>query len=468
LAIGRCWSVQLDGALHAVSLVGGRPRVRRLGPITDVDDLLDRVGFALRRLIRGDADADSTNAALAVLRHATERIDGLLLAPLPEIQDRSLVIVPTGPLQRLPWSVLPSCAGRPITVSPSATLWQAASSRPRESAGHVVVAAGPTLPGAFAEAQAVAAVYRTTPLLHPATTVQALKRALDGASVAHLATHGRLSQHNPLFSDLLLSDGPLFTYDLERLDRAPHTVVLAACDSARAVVYAGDEVLGLSATFLIQGTTQLVASILPVLDVEIAPLMTAFHQLLVAGLPPAVALATTQQQVVADQATMAAAAGIVCLGAGFTSPPLPAGAGSTSRDDELRNPWRARGYDAEPTNPLADGPSRHQPSTGSAQDGARNRRTRRLSSPASTRRERVRIRRQRPGDSHVGKIRLRNGSCRARPDRGCSRLSAPRPSHPEQVSVRAHSAALGARWHRGAFRRLHGVDWVWRQNVLRG
>ncbi len=339
--------VQLDGALHAVSLVGGRPRVRRLGPITDVDDLLDRVGFALRRLIRGDADADSTNAALAVLRHATERIDGLLLAPLPEIQDRSLVIVPTGPLQRLPWSVLPSCAGRPITVSPSATLWQAASSRPRESAGHVVVAAGPTLPGAFAEAQAVAAVYRTTPLLHPATTVQALKRALDGASVAHLATHGRLSQHNPLFSDLLLSDGPLFTYDLERLERAPHTVVLAACDSARAVVYAGDEVLGLSATFLIQGTTQLVASILPVLDVEIAPLMTAFHQLLVAGLPPAVALATTQQQVVADQATMAAAAGFVCLGAGFTSPPLPAGAESTSRDDELRNPWRARGYDAE-------------------------------------------------------------------------------------------------------------------------
>jgi CHAT domain-containing protein len=64
-----------------------------------------------------------------------------------------------------------------------------------------------------------------------------------------------------------------------------------------------------------------------VLDAETAPLMTAFHRMLVAGLPPAVALATAQSQVVANRPTMAAAAGFVCLGAGFTSPPLPARAG---------------------------------------------------------------------------------------------------------------------------------------------
>jgi len=315
---------QLDDTLHAVSMVDGSLRLHDLGPVCTVDDLLDRITFALYRLMRSDVDTASAAAARVLLGHAAERIDATLLAPLPETTDRPLVIVPTGPLQRLPWSVLPSCAGRPLAISPSATLWHAASSRPAEPTGHVFVAAGPTLPGACTEARAVAAVHRTTPLLHPATTAFAVKAALNGAAVAHLATHGRLSPHNPLFSDLLLSDGPLFAYDLEGLDRPPHTVVLAACDSGRSVVYAGDELLGLSATFLTQGTTQIVASVMPVLDVQTAPFMTVFHQLLITGLPPAAALATAQQQATADQVDMAMAAGFVCLGAGYAYPPLSA------------------------------------------------------------------------------------------------------------------------------------------------
>jgi len=316
--------VQLDGVLHAVTVVDGRSRLHRLGRVSVVDDLLDRILFALHRIMRQDADPESTPAALALLRHAADRIDALLLGPLPEIGDRPLVVVPTGPLQRLPWSVLPSCAGRPLAVSPSATLWHAASSRPTGRVGHVLVAAGPNLPGACEEARAVATIHGVPPLLHPAATVHAVEAALDGAALAHLATHGRLATHNPLFSDLLLSDGPLLAYDLERLHHAPHTVVLAACDSGHSVVRAGDELLGLSAAFLTQGSTQLIAPVLPVLDFETAPVMAAFHRLLVAGQPPAVALATVQHQVVADEATRAAAASFVCLGGGFTSAPLPA------------------------------------------------------------------------------------------------------------------------------------------------
>jgi CHAT domain-containing protein len=61
----------------------------------------------------------------------------------------------------------------------------------------------------------------------------------------------------------------------------------------------------------------------PILDAETAPLMVAFHRSLAAGRPPAVALASAQQEMASDPATMAAAAGFVCVGAGFTSPRLP-------------------------------------------------------------------------------------------------------------------------------------------------
>jgi CHAT domain-containing protein len=220
------------------------------------------------------------------------------------------------------WSVLPSCAGRALTVSPSATMWYSAGLSGGRPAAHVAVAAGPTLPGARQEAQAVAEIHRIDPLLHPAATVDAVMAALNGAGVAHLATHGRLSAHNPLFSDLMMSDGPLLVYDLEGLEQVPHTVVLAACDSARSVVCAGDELLGLSATFLAQGATQLVASVLPILDAATAPLMVAFHRLLAAGQAPAPALAAAQCEMTGDRSTMAAAAGFVCIGAGFAAPSL--------------------------------------------------------------------------------------------------------------------------------------------------
>jgi CHAT domain-containing protein len=210
-------------------------------------------------------------------------------------------------------------------VAPSATLWHATSSAPAGGPAPVAVAAGPRLPGGEAEARTVAAVHRTTALVGAAATAEAVLAALDGAGLAHLAAHGRLSRDNPLFSNLLLADGPLVAYDLERLPRVPHTVVLAACDAGRSLVSAGDELLGLAAAFVGRGAATIVASVVPVADAGTAPLMVAFHCGLIAGQPPAAALATAQHELAAqDPANLAATAGFVCIGAGFLAPPLPA------------------------------------------------------------------------------------------------------------------------------------------------
>jgi hypothetical protein len=64
-----------------------------------------------------------------------------------------------------------------------------------------------------------------------------------------------------------------------------------------------------------------VASLVQVPDAETGPLMVAFHEQLAAGATVAAALATAQETVDPDNvAAVAAAAGFVCLGAGFTSP----------------------------------------------------------------------------------------------------------------------------------------------------
>ena len=305
--------VRLDGVLHALTLVGTRLRMRTLGPVAEVAGLVERLPFALHRLARG---AGNTAASLTLLAHAAGRLDTVLLRPLPELDGRPLVVVPTGPLHSVPWSTLPSCHGRPVAVSPSATLWHATSSA-TPAGNRIAVAAGPGLPGGREEAVAVGAVHGTAPLLDGDATADAVLAALATADVVHLAAHGRLSADNPLFSSLLLADGPLVVHDVERLARVPRTVVLAACDTGRNAVRTGDELLGLAATFVSGGTAALIAPVIAVPDAETAPLMAALHRFLADGAAPVVALAHAQRELGTDDPrTLAAAAGFVCLGAG--------------------------------------------------------------------------------------------------------------------------------------------------------
>ena len=314
--------VTVDGGLHAVSVVGGRCRLHGLGAAGELTDLLERVEFGLQRMIRAAGRPAAATAGASLIADASRRLDELLLASLTDLSGRDLVVVPTGALQRLPWSILPSCRGRAITVAPSASVWQRAMSRDAGD-GSVVVAAGPGLPRAPEEATAIAALYGTVPMLGARASVAAVGSALGGAALAHVAAHGHLSARNPLFSHLLLADGPLVAYDLEQLPALPHTVVLAACESGQNAVRAGDELLGLGAVFLARGTAQLVGSLVPVPDAETSTLMNALHLGLAAGLSPAVALARAQADAAAaGPAAVAAAAGFVCLGAGFL-PVLP-------------------------------------------------------------------------------------------------------------------------------------------------
>lgn len=317
--------IDIDNTLHAVTFVDGRARLHPLGAADPVGELIDRLPFALLRLAQGRSGAAGQAATSRLLHDAASRLDAALLAPLRRhIGDRCLVLVPTGRLQSMPWSLLPSCTGRPVTVAPSATTWYAAGTGTGRAtgagAGAAVVVAGPGLPGARAEAAAVASIHGTDALVGPAATVDAVLVRLTGARVAHLAAHGQVHRDNPLFSALLLADGPLTGYDLERLRPVPELVVLAACEGGRHAVYAGDELLGLTATLLARGARQVVASVVPVPDAETAPLMTAFHELLVTGVSAAEALAGAQRRV-DGAAAVAAAAGFVCIGGTFALAP---------------------------------------------------------------------------------------------------------------------------------------------------
>lgn len=308
--------VRVDDELHAVVVVDGRLRLRHLGSQREAVRELEHLRFALRRLRLPGRTTGGAAGAESSARVSAARLDEMLLGPVrADVEDRPLVLAPTGALHAVPWGALPTCAGTPVSVAPSALLWCRAARRARRGGpGAAVLVGAADPPQAVEEVRALRERYRdATVLLGEEATVGAVGAALDGADLAHLACHGRFRTDNPLFSSLQLADGPLTVFDLERRRRVPDLLLLSACESGLSAVHAGDELIGLAATLFALGTTTLVASVAAVPDGATRRLMVAFHDRLAAGEPPASALAACQAGgLEAGQA----AAGFVCFGAG--------------------------------------------------------------------------------------------------------------------------------------------------------
>ena len=311
--------VDVDGTLYAVVVAHrGRRTLHELGSTLAVTRLVITHRFWLRRLVHqfgstallAQMEADAVKAAQA--------LDDLLMAPLRQrIGDRPLVVVPTSALHGLAWAAMPCCADRPVTVAPSARWWARATTTAKATVpGRTVLVGGPGLRHAAGEVDALRQIYpAATVLTGGAATCDEVTAALDGADLAHVAAHGRFRADQPLLSSLTLADGPLFVYHLERLNASPRTLVLASCDAGLSGVLPGDELTGVAACVLAQGTSTLIAPLLPVPDADTQPVMLALHRRLAAGRAPADALADVRRGASGAPHELTAAL-FACIGAG--------------------------------------------------------------------------------------------------------------------------------------------------------
>jgi tetratricopeptide (TPR) repeat protein len=305
-----------DGAvLQALVIVDGSASLVRLGAMAAAEEAAMRLRADLDVQAGRALPARLADAVAAATRRDADTLAALVLEPLTDrLGDRDLVLVPTGSLITVPWAVLPACAGRPVTVAPSATTWLAARNRrpadPRSAGGErLLLVAGPGNARGEAEVRAVAALYpHATVLTGAAATPAATLGALAAASTAHVAAHGHHEAENPLFSALELAGGPLLGYDLHQAGPLPATVVLSSCDLGLADVRPGDETLGMATALLNAGSAAVVASVARVADETAMVVMTRYHRAVAGGRSPAGALACAMRP---DVPT-----GFVCFGAG--------------------------------------------------------------------------------------------------------------------------------------------------------
>jgi tetratricopeptide (TPR) repeat protein len=305
--------VVLDDELYAVTAAGRRVRMHHVGPVGAALREVHFGRFGLRRLAYGRA----AGQALRQLDETGARLQRALFGPAAaDLAGGPVVVVAPARLHAVPWATLPVLRRTPFVLAPSAALWLRARRMTPPRTRRVAVVLGPGLPAAAGEIDAIAGQYPgALTLSGGGATAEATLAALDGAWTAHVAAHGVFRADNPLFSGLSLDDGPLTVYDLARLRRSPYRLVLSSCESGVAAEAGADDLLGMVTALTPLGTASLLASVVPVNDAAMTPVMADFHRELRRAGSFGAALHAVRDQAGDDPVRVATALSFVALGA---------------------------------------------------------------------------------------------------------------------------------------------------------
>ncbi len=169
------------------------------------------------------------------------------------------------------------------------------------------------LPYSAAEAREIKRLYTPAQIIDlggfNATAAAVAKLPFNDLAIFHFAGHAIARDDEPLLSALHLSvyddrrtplENPSITAErVLRLGMRADLVVLSGCSTAGGVPVAGEGMLGLTHSFLANGSRSVVASLWPVDDAQTARLMGRFHDAYRAGASAPEALAIAQRAALA-------------------------------------------------------------------------------------------------------------------------------------------------------------------------
>jgi CHAT domain-containing protein len=294
-------------------------------------------------------------------------------ATLGSLAVSHLTIVPDGPLNSLPFAALPTTTrnGAPSLIEQKVvelsttlrTLQESKASKAKAADGIVAIVSDPVysrddvrlattkhildgshlrgepttdfvrLPYSGAEARAVAREFqdrKRIELTGLAANSQAFSRLPFGElDVLHVATHARAREDDPAVSALYLSafdaDGQVVRNSaitarivLDSGMRA-HLVVLSGCSTAGNASLAGEGLLGLTHSFLANGSGAVIASLWSIEDSQTSRLMADFYAAFRAGHSAPEALALAQRAAIKRDPRSQTWASFAIRGNGFGS-----------------------------------------------------------------------------------------------------------------------------------------------------
>jgi hypothetical protein len=220
-----------------------------------------------------------------------------------------LIVIPDGPLHRVPWDLLRLADGRylvqryVVSVAPSTAILAALWRHPRAGAlpdhpvsllafGDPAVPREPRLEASGREARLVSRYSPDAEVrLRTEATAKYLRQApLERFRVIHFATHAVVDERSAARTLLALApdgsdNGQIGPGDLAALKLDADLVVLSGCRTAGGVVVEGEGIQGLTAPLIQAGARSVVATQWRIADRSTVTFIQAFYQALAQGLP---------------------------------------------------------------------------------------------------------------------------------------------------------------------------------------
>ncbi|MBT8484471.1 MAG: CHAT domain-containing protein [Phycisphaerae bacterium] len=265
---------------------GGVSAVTNLGSVPDLLEGIERFSLQLGHAMAFPDAADDPVLVSAANREL-RRLHELILEPLtPRLADAErIVFIPHGPLHAVPFLALHDGSTALIdrceaVTAPSASVLRHLGIPRRDGHALVVGVADTDAPEIADEVASIAAALPDTrTLAGPDATWDNVRHATTSARLVHLACHARFASASPLASALQLADGWITTRDLYGLDLGGAAVVLSGCDTGRAAVDRGDELIGLVRGLIAAGASTLLLSLWPVHDAVSRKIMAETYRL---------------------------------------------------------------------------------------------------------------------------------------------------------------------------------------------
>jgi CHAT domain-containing protein len=287
--------------LWAFVLDGQSIRIHRLPvAIETIQQLLNLLQTNLAAALRLDPQSPGSHGLTGLAKKLLQRLYDHLLRPLDLASHSAqrLVIVPYGSLHYLPFHLLYDGSAyliekQEVVILPAAGL--ATQPGPKRTPGALIMTHSfeGRLPHTRLEGQMVQKLFGGM-LCHEE---QADRTSLQTrpSQILHIAAHGQHRLDQPDLSYLLLADGHLYADDTLQQDMSYELVTLSGCETGRAQVAAGDELIGLGRGFLYAGAGALLASLWQVADISTLRFMERMYGSLRAGSSKAAALRDAQQ-----------------------------------------------------------------------------------------------------------------------------------------------------------------------------
>ena len=293
----RIWAFVVDNA----SL-----EVRRMPhSLTTVDRLINKLQANLDWALETDPKDFLSKKLTARFQQIAERLYDALIRPLKHLiaDHKQLIIVPYGGLHYLPFNTL-SDGNQYLIEKHEIVIMPASGLLPRQHlprSGGVRVLAHSwdgKLPKTYSEALDVNALLGGEIYLEDEAQRVILNK--PPLKVLHIAAHGNYRFDVPELSHIHLADGQLFFDDVLQEDLSYELVVLSGCETGRANVTPGDEVIGLGRGFLYAGAGAIIASLWRVDDTLTHTLMKRFYKHLASGDSKARSVSAAQQELLRE------------------------------------------------------------------------------------------------------------------------------------------------------------------------